>query len=115
VGREAVGDPGQAVDEEPGEGRMCREVAVDVPHAERRHLRRRVDDLREDPDTADEEVQAAGSATDHGRQRPEVAPRVPDEEPHVRAEDGRGQEREVVGPLDPRERLRVDDLGALAK
>ena len=68
VGREAVRDPDQPVDEEPGEGRVVGEVAVDVLDALGLHLPGGVGDLREDAQPAEQEVRAAPRAAEHVRE-----------------------------------------------
>ncbi len=61
--REAVGDPGEPMDQKAGECGVISEVAMDVIDVGGRHEPGGVDDLGEDRETADEEVGAPHSAS----------------------------------------------------
>ena len=115
MGRERVGDPRQTVDEQAGQGRMGREVAMHVTHAVALHQTGRVDDLREDPEPADQEVRAAPGPGDHRPDGAEVASRGPTQERPLAGQDRQRHERQIGRPGDVRGRLRMHRRLALVQ
>ena len=88
---------------------------MDMVDTQLAHLERLACHLREDPEASEEEVRAAPGPGDHVQERLDIVstPAAIAQEPPLGTKDARGDERQVVGPLDPALGSRLDRLAAL--